>query len=323
MTQFPPMQQFSEGVEATIAMPREVEMLAKALSLIHGRVVARKEKDGLQLYMACPECLMKDGKKALNDRKLAVNADRVFGTGKYALHVGQYQADFSGFCMKQSKGFNISDLRVMAPLRDRGFPDAPSGVTKPSTGRCLIADGKGNMIPDHPGDVVSMIELPADHPAVMYLTNRRFDLARLHRQFRISFCTREAPENSAMDRYYRKLPCGFRDTPQNRIIFYADVHGVQRGWQARIIDHVGADGLKYYLHTYSNQWAPMEQKNHVTGKWEPMAHVLQEHVGWNPGTASVHNVDAKIQSSPASHGAIAPAAGTRRTSPSYQHKRLR
>ena len=125
MIQFPPTPQFTEGVEATIAMPREVEMLAKALSLIHGRVVARKKKDGLQLYMACPECLMKDGKKALNDRKLAVNADRVFGTGKYAVRVGQYQADFSGFCMKQSKGFNLSDLRVMAPRGIADFPMRP------------------------------------------------------------------------------------------------------------------------------------------------------------------------------------------------------
>ena len=261
-------------------MPREVEMLAIALSKIHGRVIARQEKNGLQLYIACPECLMKDGRKALNDRKLAVNADRRFGTGKYASQVGQYSTDFAGFCMKQSKGFNISDLLAMPPLKDRGFPDVPSTITKPSTGRCIIPDGKGNMIPDHPGDVISLLDLPADHPAVMYLTTRRFDIASLHRQFRVSFCTREAPENPAMDRYYRKLPCGFRDTPQNRIIFYADVNGVQRGWQARIIECT-RDGIRYYLHPYTNQWVDMERATAPMGK-DPLPHVLSEAVGWNP-----------------------------------------
>ena len=272
---------FDNGVESNVAMPHDVELLAKALSRIHGRVICRKEKNGLQLYIACPECLMKDGRKALNDRKLAVNADRRFGTGKYASRVGQYDTDFAGFCMKQSKGFNISDLLAMPPLKDRGFPDVPSTVTKPSTGRCIIPDGKGNMIPDHPGEVVPLLELPAEHPAVRYLTNRRFDIARLHQQFRVSFCFREAPENPAMDRYYRKLPCGFRDTPQNRIIFYADVNGVQRGWQARIIEYVDGD-IKYYLHPYANQWVSMNTKNHASGKWDAMPHVLTEPVSWNP-----------------------------------------
>jgi hypothetical protein len=136
----------------------------------------RKEKDGMQLYMVCPECLQKDGKKALLDRKLAVNATRLFGMGHYAMRVGQYSADWSGYCMKQSKGFSVAELRAWAPLKDRGFPDVPQGVTKPAPGRCLIPDGKGNMIPDHPGEVIPLTELPDDHPAVHYLKSRRFDI---------------------------------------------------------------------------------------------------------------------------------------------------
>jgi hypothetical protein len=231
--------------------------------------------------MACPECPQRDGKKELASRHLAVNADRCLGTGKYAARVGQYSADYSGYCMKQAKGFEVSALKAMVPLKDRGWPDVPSTITRPAPGRCLIPDGKGNMIPDHPGEVIPLTELPEDHPAVQYLKSRRFDIQSLHTQFRVGFCVREAPENPEVDRYYKRLPCGFRDTPQNRIIFHADVKGVQRGWQARIIEQVIGD-LKYYLHPYTNQWVAMEKKDASTGKWEPLPHVAAEPVQWKP-----------------------------------------
>ena len=270
-----------------VVLPREVEMLAGALARIHGHVNIRREKGGLQIMMACPECLQRDGKKELSSRHLAVNAERNLGLGKWAMQVGQYNADYSGFCMKHSsstgKGMLVSDLMAMVPLKERGYPDAPlGGITRPAPGKCIIPDDKGNMIPDHPGEVIPLLDLPSNHPAVEYLVNRRFDITALTVQFRVGYCVKEAPENGAVDRYYRRLPCGFRDTPQGRIIFYADVKGVQRGWQARIIERTIGD-IKYYLHPYQNDWMPMEQRNSETGKFEPMPHVLKDTtLQWKP-----------------------------------------
>lgn len=254
------------GVESKETLPREVELLATGLSNIHGHVVVRRERGGLQLYMACPNCLQRDGKKELAKKHLSVNPERYLALGKWKQLQGTYNADASGYCMKESKIINVTDLKSMVPLQRRGYPDAPTGVTKPAEGKCIIDDGKGNMIPDHPGQVVPITQLPADHPGVTYLVNRGYDLQRLWDQFRCSWCWQEAPENPEMDRFYRRLPCEFRDTPQNRIIFYADVNGVQRGWQARIIEHVAGD-TKFFLHPYDNQWYPMEIK--VNGKWVP------------------------------------------------------
>lgn len=36
----------------------------------------------------------------------------------------------------------------------------------------LIDDGLGNMIPDHPGVVIPLSQLPPDHPALFYMGQR-------------------------------------------------------------------------------------------------------------------------------------------------------
>jgi hypothetical protein len=287
LTPFPIQSPAGITAAPNVVLPREVEMLAGALARIHGHVNIRREKGGLQIMMACPECLQRDGKKELSSRHLAVNAERNLGLGKYAMQVGQYNADYSGFCMKHSsstgKGMLVSDLLVMVPLKERGYPDAPlGGITRPAPGKCLIPDGKGNMIPDHPGEVISLLDLPSNHPAVEYLVNRGFDIKSLTVQFRVAYCVQEAPKNEEMGRYYRALPCGFKDTPQNRIIFYADMQGVQRNWQARIIEKVVGD-IKYFLHPYQNDWMPIQRKNPSTGEWEVMDHVKKDSsLAWKP-----------------------------------------
>jgi hypothetical protein len=152
-------------------------------------------------------------------------------------------------------------------------PEESTDITPEAKTDCLIDDGRGNMIPDHPGEVIPVPQLPADHPAVQYLVNRGYDINRLYEQFRISFCTKEAPEDRNRSRFYREVYRDFKDTPQNRIIFYADMHGVHKGWQARVIDHVAGD-RRYYLHPYTNSWMEAEYRGE-DGKWHPLPEIVE------------------------------------------------
>jgi hypothetical protein len=124
------------------------------------------------------------------------------------------------------------------------------------------------MIPDVPGVTVPLASLPAAHPALLYLEQRGYDVRSLVDQMGAEFCTQEAPEDAAKGRFYRRFSGGFRDSPQNRIIFYADIHGVRRGWQARYIEHTEG-GTKYILHPYSNAWVPVAEQH--LGKWKNIA----------------------------------------------------
>jgi hypothetical protein len=257
--------------EAHKELPKPIQLLAHALERIHGRVIPRRERKGIQLYMACPSCLAKEGSKALSTRKLAVNAELALALGRFTHLQGSNQCDYAGLCMKEQVKFRVSDLKSMPPLEQRGFKvSGPRGVSKLGGGRCLVQDEKGNTIPDHPGEVISLLDLPAYHPAIEYLKNRNYDIQTLVNQFRAGFCVKEAPEDKDKDRWYRKLSDGFKDTPQSRIIFYGDMLGVQRGWQARVLDKVQND-VKFYLHPYRNEWAPVEYK--IEGKWKTLPHI--------------------------------------------------
>lgn len=249
-----------------------IARLSSALGRLHGEVRPMRESSGLMLYVCCPDCLQVKGREELFDRKLAVNVDRYLRLGKFKTLSADH-ADYSGYCMRMSKIYKVSDLlKRYTPIQQRGFPEARVGVAEMQSKLCLIDDGRGNMIPDHPGDVVSLAELPEDHPAIVYLTKRGYSISGLIKQFRASFCFKEAPVDWSKGRGYRVVYDDFLDTPQNRIIFYGDMYGVQRGWQARVLDAV-KDGTRYYLHPYTNQWMPAEHK--VGNDWEPLPHILE------------------------------------------------
>jgi len=253
---------------------RAIDLLSTGLSKKHGEVKAMRESSGLQLYMACPDCLQLRGRVEMFDKKLAVNVERFLRLGKHK-NLSLRHADYSGYCMREKKIFKVSELLKMVCIHQRGFPEARINVGgNLHTKLCVISDEKGNTIPDHPGVVVPMTQLPADHVAVQYLTSRGYDIGKLYEQFRISFCTQEAPTDWNKSRGYRLIYDDFKDTPQNRIIFYADMLGVQRGWQARVIEKV-ENGVKFYLHPYSNQWFPAECKT-PEGKWEALPHIKEE-----------------------------------------------
>ena len=156
-----------------------------------------------------------------------------------------------------------------ARVAEIGKPELEKGVEEGSATDCLIDDGCGNIIPDHPGEVVPLTELKADHPVVMQLKKRGYIISDLCNQFRASFCINEAPTDWKKGREYRKVNGDFLDTPQNRIVFYADMNGVQRGWQALAVDCV-LGNLRYYLHPYTAQWIPKEHRK--GDQWEPLPH---------------------------------------------------
>ena len=183
-----------------------------------------REFSGLHFYIACPECLEQEGSSELTKKHLAINPGKDFA--------GQ---DCCAMCMKCQEVYRVTILVSMPTLDQRGIEYRPE-VVPPQVGPnmdLLEPDGKGNLIPKGPGEVVPVTSLAEDHPAMIYLSSRQFEPMALWQQFRCSYCTKENP-----NLYFRRLAGGFRASPQGRLIFFADQHGVQVGWQARILEMV-------------------------------------------------------------------------------------
>lgn len=249
-------------------------MLAESLSRLHGPAIIRNESNGYHIYIASPECIKQDGRKEIQSKHLTVNASKYRELPEWKLkHKGNHDPDFSAVCHKTDTRYRVSDLlneKKFPPLEKRGIPNITSQVIAASVQRqeCLVQDAAGNMVPQDPGEVIPLSELPSNHPAIEYIVNRGYNPVSLEAQFNCGFCSAEAPENSTKGIFYKKLPAGFRDTPQGRIIFFAMINGVQVGWQARILDRITASGIKEYWHPYKECWTPIATKNTATGKWE-------------------------------------------------------
>lgn len=171
-------------------VPSEIVRLAERLKLRHGNVRIVKEKSGYHLYFASPICLERHGIVELSKQHLALNAEKYLCLGSFARQRGTYNQDSAARCMKTGKNYRVSDLLVMPPLAVRGIQvKAEFKTTVNDTSRALVQDAKGNWVPDVPGTTVSLLDLPKDHPAVQYLTRRRYDIPTLVEQFACSFCT--------------------------------------------------------------------------------------------------------------------------------------
>jgi len=251
-------------------IPREIQKFAEKISRIHGEVLITRETGGIQLYFASPEALKRDGKKELRGKHCSIGAERYFATGKYTNLKGTYDADAQSCqCMKYGTKYRVSALLQMPPLKERGITDGGAGFRMQDKVRFLIQDGKGNEIPPHPGQTVKLSELDPSHPAVEYLTNRNYDIKQLENQFRACYCLAEWPQSRVENIFYRRMPDGWRDTPQGRIILFIDMLGIQQGWQARVIDKtVTIQGCKCKLHwhPYRSQW--VHTHTMVNDKWE-------------------------------------------------------
>ena len=235
-----------------------INNLARELSLIHGEVHIRHESSGTHLAMACPKCLAEYGRRELRSRHLQINVDKYFGLGE---HTERWKPAFrdaekkKGYaqCMKEHGAFSMAQIRSYPPLEARGIMNhAPIRVVDGGK-RYLVPDEKGNMIPDHPGQVIPITNLPYAHPALLYLRYRDYDPALLYKQFRASWCVKEAPEGEQYFRWYRSHEGGWKSTPQGRIIFYSDVLGTQVCWQGRYLE-IPYEERKLVWHPYRERW---------------------------------------------------------------------
>lgn len=273
------------GRIAGLQLDMRVIALAEALANIHGPVHITQERSGLHLYMASPVCLEQYGRDELHKRHLAVNVSKYLRIGQWAAKGGRRagRIDSCAQCMKTSTPYTITQLLHMPPLSARGIKDTGATVKVVDNSAWLTTDPSGNTIPIGPGDVIPVTQLPPEHPAVWYLTQYRkpYDLERLWRQFRCSFCWREFPESLQPRRRYRPLPAGMKDTPQGRIIFFADQEGIQKSWQGRVIDMIdSAQGVRYVLHPYTGAWTPVESR-HPDGKFRPLPEIQQSKYDWS------------------------------------------
>lgn len=238
-------------------------------------ITLTREVSGYQLYIPCPACLETHQEREIADPKYSIGVDKFLGTGAYnpnlngAVDMDKQMALLksdtnSSICMRTRDArtphrYSISELLAMSPVSER--LDGNYNLSASIVGGAGSADREsywepdpetGIMCPPPPGKVVPITELPDDHPACQYLIDRGYDLARLEEQLAVGFCYEEYPSSKEKQIFYRKMPGGWKDTPQHRIIFRSMIGGVPMTWQARYIEKVSDDGLnKYALHPYA------------------------------------------------------------------------
>lgn len=297
MTQ--PLSNASQEILASLSMtngqsadtqPPEITRLAHALMRIHGTVHLANEESGVHIYMASPVRLVMDGKSEIFKRHLAVNASRYFGHREYA-DMSPKKREKCAMCMKSKTPFKVEDLLRMQPIHVRlGIKDEGEGqVISNLKPRHEIPDANGVMIPDHPGLVTPLDQLDKNHPAIFYLNSRGFtNMSALVKQFGAAFCDQEAPIDEEINRFYRKLHAGWRDTPQGRIVFHGYIRGVRRFWQARFLE-VNQGDYHYCWHPYHNEWMLTEVRRGPGEPWElvapfnePIINGNGEEVDWKP-----------------------------------------
>ncbi len=261
------------------SVPIRVRALAEAIGRLHGLVSVSAEASGIQIYFACPRCLEIEGAKALASRKCSFNASKYLGMGLWQARRGTYMANSQVCsCMKCRTVFSLDQLQNYPPLSERGYKDSETVVIG-SLERKLVPDGRGNMVPPGPGELVPIHQVPPDNPGRWYLEQRGYDCELLWRQFSCCWCVKELPENRELEIYYRRLPLDFRNTPQGRVVFFGQINGVTSGWQARIPEYVEGNH-RYYWHPYHQQWVLCEFRESARDAWQPIPQIQASPLLW-------------------------------------------
>ena len=255
--------------------PRIIE-LAEKIARVHGPTSIRRESNGVHIYFPSPLVVEEQGiKEVLRPYPHGcLNAEKYLGTGKFAKTRGTKNMDrLCCRCNKYHQSLSVRELLLMPPIEERVGCDVSRRVQDESVtdDHALETDEMGVRVPRGPGKTTPLTELPDDHVAIQYLRDRGFtDLPRLVRQFNASYCYEELPQSRALRIGYRRLPNGFTDTPEGRIILEARVNGSRVGWQARVLNRVNEMGHQEYWCSKRGQWIPMEVRN-TKGKWELLA----------------------------------------------------
>lgn len=245
-------------------VPKEVMELAEALAERHGVASIHQGARGIHIHIPDPAGLENEGVHALDTRKLQINAEMYLGIGRY--DIDRYPTAENRklwntyrskglevpccYCQKTGKkNYSVAELLRYKPISQRGLGlgsrgDIMAVKTGVSDTANLVDDGTGTMVPAPCGKTVPLTSLPADHPAVVYLRQRRFDPAYAERVYGISYCIEAAPESRAKGIYYGLVAPGLRNTYTGRIIIPIRVDGHTVGCQGRCIDALTSDGEK-------------------------------------------------------------------------------
>ena len=269
--------------------PPEILKWVKKFQTVHDcPMILTRETSGYHLYLPCPECIHTHGRRELQDPKYAINLSMLAGFGDEFRDTTQHswmpaavqerdslekRREYgSGICMRTRSAktphrFPIDELLHMGTVTER-HPDI---LTKASVSGAVGSAERedmweedpisGAMCPPPPGETVPITSLPPGHPAVAYLTGRGFDPAEIEAQFRLSFCTKEYPYGQK-GIFYRKMPAGWKDSPQHRIVFHSLIDGAPLTWQGRVIEKVSEDGLnRFMLHPYAGGFYPSDGRD--------------------------------------------------------------
>lgn len=284
-----------QSVYDAVGAPKAVRNLAERLLKVHQAPIRiTRESSGYQIYLPCPDCIHTHGQRELDDPKYAINASKYLGLGAHQTDGPGDGMEFenannrSGICMRTRDMpgdgrhvHSVTELLGMATVNDR-HPDLKS-IGKVS-GQVLDERqsywvphpwGRGSPCPPGAGRMIPINLLAItdpDHPAVQYVRARRLDPELLWRQFRCGFCVAEYPVSRRLKIFYRRMPGGWCDTPQHRLIFHSMRGGEPRTWQGRYIERQSADGLqKQALHPYRTplSWDTVATRTSVTGPWVP------------------------------------------------------
>lgn len=264
--------------------PEEVRRWAHKIATAHGcPVTLSRERSGYHLYMPCPDCLHTHGRRELDDPKYSINLSILAGLGEHrdvtegqawrpnmfedADSIRKRREYGAGVCMRTRSSrsphmFPMELLLNMSTVSER-HPDIQTrmdirgGPGSEDIEEMWEEDAtSGKLCPPPPGETVLLSSLPVKHPAVQYMLGRGYNVEDLEKQFRAGFCVKEYPIGQK-DIFYRKMPGGWKDSPQHRVTFMALVDGVPLSWQARLIEKVSDDGLnRYMLHPYGGGFYP-------------------------------------------------------------------
>lgn len=144
------------------------------------------------------------------------------------------------------------------PGRLRQFEDLVFGQNKRFLPTLTIKPGKQIEATPYetPGDVVSLRELPADHPARAYLQGRNFDPQALADEYDVGLIVKPPPDKN-------------RELLRNRIYIPIKQNSQLVGWQARVIGTTS--GPKYF----SGVKKSLALYNLDTAKQQPLVVIVE------------------------------------------------
>ena len=271
------------NTELASKLPKDVKVLIGRLLSVHYTGTLHKHpslvnpgEEEIELSIPDPELLKHDGPKELRSQHLYVNLTKYIK--------GDHKA--AARSVKTGQFYYIDKLLTMTPLLDREAELGwnPSRYTRHIKTRLSTFGINGFGSEDNedisitsdiisPGELIPITELPADHPAVLYLRARGYNIKALEEQFNCSYCVKENPQfkhiygrdSEEKMAEFNPLICA---SPEGRIVFFSEHFGLKAIWQARVIEQTLGE-KKYFFDGQHYQCVAL--KDNISGKFSKPA----------------------------------------------------